>query len=98
MRSEIVFPFSPVLVFVLLSSLFFFSSEGLFLTGTLGDYLMEVEHTGMSGISKKATVGGTETGGGRTTKGRGMDRQIDEEEEGRRFPGLCAIGPSNLLR
>lgn len=36
-----------------LSFLFLFSRpEGLFRTGTLGDYLMEVEHAGMSGIGE----------------------------------------------
>lgn len=55
-----------------------FRLEGLFLTGTLGDYLMEVEHAGMSGI-------GESHGGWHRTgrEMRGMERRADGRTDGR---------------
>lgn len=55
----------------------FFWLEGLFLTGTLGDYLMEVEHAGMSGI------GESHGGWHRTGRCGGMERRMDGRTDGR---------------
>lgn len=61
---------------------FFFWLEGLFLTGTLGDYLMEVKHAGMSGI------GESHGGWHRTRKEmRGMERRATDRWTGRRRRG-----------
>lgn len=60
-----------------LSFFFLFWLGGLFLTGTLGDYLMEVEHAGMSGI-------GESHGGWHRARRevRGMERRTDERTDG----------------
>lgn len=76
----------PVLLTFLFPSCFFFLfwSKGLFRTGTLGDYLMEVEHAEMSGIGESREVGGIE-GTRRVVRvrkrgRRQKDSRIDREE------------------
>lgn len=64
--------------FFLFFFLFFFWSEGLFRTGTLGDYLMEVEHVGMSGIGESHGGWHRERGVERRRERRGG--RVDEEE------------------
>jgi hypothetical protein len=78
--------------------------EGLFLTGTLGDYLMEVEHAGMSGIGE--SHGGWHRIGremrgeqkGERADGR-TDGRVDEEEGlGTDVPESPSAGPPSVKR